>query len=239
MKKNIVLIFVMLFVLGINFVNAKNYYDSTIVVKFRENSNYYNSWQLNNRNGEISHLTKHIGKHSSSAFITNDLLTLINKKYNSNSLFINSNYNNYGLNRIAVIKLNSDFNPLIIAKKISKLNGIEYAEPMFIHKIDFKPNDTAYYMQHYIWQTFTHKAWDIMDTTGKPTVIAIVDTGIWYLHPDLEQNIWINQGEYGIDELGNEKNKNGIDGILAVRIIKQVKIMTHNPDIHMVLIVRE
>jgi subtilisin family serine protease len=37
-------------------------------------------------------------------------------------------------------------------------------------------------------------AWDVTTGTGR-TVVALLDTGIDYNHPDLYQNIWINQAE--------------------------------------------
>lgn len=115
----------------------------------------------------------------------------------------------------------------------SKLPGIVYAEPnYYIHALK-EPNDldftklwgmknTGQIMQDgqclpgrlaiYNGQVGTPgadisalEAWNI--TTGSSDVIvAIIDTGIMYTHPDLEANIWINTGEIpgnGIDDDGN------------------------------------
>src|SRR5205085_7732371 len=57
------------------------------------------------------------------------------------------------------------------------------------------------------------KAWDV--TTGSTTVpIAVIDTGIDYKHPDLYQNIWINQAEIPPSRLKNLVDVDG-DGLIT------------------------
>ena len=54
------------------------------------------------------------------------------------------------------------------------------------------------------------RAWTI--TTGsKNVVVAILDDGFCYLHPDLERNIWNNPGERLLDSNGDSKQVNGVD----------------------------
>jgi len=53
------------------------------------------------------------------------------------------------------------------------------------------------------------KAWEI--TNGSKDIrVAIIDTGIDYNHPDLKNNLWINEGEWR-DKNGRDISHNGID----------------------------
>ncbi|NJS11369.1 MAG: S8 family serine peptidase [Microcoleus sp. CSU_2_2] len=47
--------------------------------------------------------------------------------------------------------------------------------------------------------------------TGDGIVVAVIDSGIDYNHPDLTGNIWSNNGENGVDATGRNKANNGID----------------------------
>ncbi len=46
---------------------------------------------------------------------------------------------------------------------------------------------------------------------AKPVIIAIIDTGADINHSQLKNNIWVNEGESGLDILGNDKGTNKID----------------------------
>jgi subtilisin family serine protease len=58
-------------------------------------------------------------------------------------------------------------------------------------------------------------AWGV--TTGTlRTVVAVIDTGIDYTHPDLYQNLWINQAEIPPGRRANLKDVDG-DGLITFR----------------------
>jgi subtilisin family serine protease len=47
--------------------------------------------------------------------------------------------------------------------------------------------------------------------TGDGIVVAVIDSGIDYNHPDLTGNIWSNSGENGVDAQGRNKANNSLD----------------------------
>lgn len=80
--------------------------------------------------------------------------------------------------------------------------SVEYAEPNYILHALVTPNDPFFSKQWYMNRINAPNAWDI--TTGSEGVlIAVLDTGIDYSHPDLAPNIWTNPGEIpgnGVDD---------------------------------------
>src|SRR3990167_9850070 len=67
------------------------------------------------------------------------------------------------------------------------------------------PNDMRLSEQWYLEQIHAYEAWDT--TTGSPQVIvAVIDTAIDNNHPDLQQNIWLNEDEILNDGIDNDQN---------------------------------
>jgi subtilisin family serine protease len=86
---------------------------------------------------------------------------------------------------------------------------VEYAEPDFVVHAFVAPNDPDFASLWALEQASdvdidASEAWDV--TEGDPDgVVAVVDTGVDYTHPDLADNMWRNPGELvnGIDDDGN------------------------------------
>lgn len=111
------------------------------------------------------------------------------------------------------VSYSSPNDPFSLAEELSKLPEVQYAEPWFVYPLAqtvFTPNDSLYEQQWSLRKINAPEAWNI--TKGDSTiVIAIVDSGVEWTHPDLTANIWNNPGETGLDVLGLDKRSNGID----------------------------
>jgi subtilisin family serine protease len=96
--------------------------------------------------------------------------------------------------------------------------NVEYAEPNYMMHIVQIPNDQYFSQQWALLNTgqFANstpnadisapKAWDI-STGSRDIIIAVIDSGIDYSHPDFVSNMWTNSGETncfdGIDNDGD------------------------------------
>ncbi len=94
--------------------------------------------------------------------------------------------------------------------------NVVYAEPNYVLSVTQLPDDTRF---SEMWglentgQTLgkidadidADYAWDVTTGSGE-TVVAVIDTGINYNHPDLAANMWVNSGEIPGDGLDNDQN---------------------------------
>jgi serine protease len=114
------------------------------------------------------------------------------------------------LRRIIVVRYSADVAPEIVARHATTLDGIEYAEPVYRRSLLTLPNDPLILNQSYLDQVRAPEGW-ALEQADSDVVIAIVDTGIDPLHPDLRDALWTNPGESGEDDAGGDRRTNGVD----------------------------
>lgn len=176
-----------------------------IVVKLKSGAELFD-WQKHNRGGEIPALRTALGKHTTEGYIANNFF----KKSKSSENILLANSKTSTLDRIVRIKYEEKIDPAVLSQKISALPFIEYAEPVFERSIVGAVNDSLAGEQYYLEMVNALEAQDLINSQDT-IIVGIVDTGIYYEHKDLHENIAYNPGETGLDANGNPKESNGID----------------------------
>ena len=92
-------------------------------------------------------------------------------------------------------------------------SDIECADIYDIPEFTYFPNDPQRTQQWHLTRTQAYQAWDIFrgDTT-RYGIVGIVDTGVYWHHPDLNGNMWVNPYEdIDGDGLWTNADINGVD----------------------------
>lgn len=133
------------------------------------------------------------------------------------------NFKKPNLDNIYLIQFAEDIDVEALAKDLMEDPQVEYAHPNYIlTTLETIPNDPNFLQQWALKNTGqtggtpgadikATYAWDLQK--GDPNiVVAIVDTGVDYDHPDLVANIWVNPGE-DFEPLGviGPEDFNGVD----------------------------
>ncbi len=137
-------------------------------------------------------------------------LRLINRKLDA--LRSNATATDYlGANGVFLIKAKGRTYKQLFSS-IRKVRGFEYLEPDFAITTTAIPNDPAFALQWALQNTTTPgadinatQAWDITQGSSD-VVVAVIDTGVNYNHPDLKNNIWQNPLEIPGDGIDNDHN---------------------------------
>ena len=103
------------------------------------------------------------------------------------------------------VTLNSGIEPSAAATIYSSLPGVKLAEPDIIIQVNLTPNDTMYSSLYGMQKISAPTAWDVSTGSGN-FVVAVIDTGADYTHPDLAANMWHNPAETPGDGVDNDGN---------------------------------
>lgn len=127
-----------------------------------------------------------------------------------------------GDSHLFVVKKDKSPNGISAMEELKNNPMVQYAEPNYIYHADKTPNDPDYAKTWGLHNTGgkdsdgrigvagidinVEKAWDV--TTGsKDVLVAVIDTGVDYTHPDIKDNLWVNEaeakGKPGVDDDGN------------------------------------
>lgn len=153
-------------------------------------------------------------------------ITQLNHKELARLSKLKSLRSKYQLDNVFVVKLNSVdcSEQRKILSELTRDRELEYVEP----NIEIKINANDYFLNSKgkAWtlpyseswaleQIEAEKAWE--QSKGEGVVVAVVDTGVDYNHPDLWNNIWVNpalikdsnnDGKINLDDVDLNHNKN-------------------------------
>ncbi|MHC4153385.1 MAG: S8 family serine peptidase [Planctomycetota bacterium] len=119
---------------------------------------------------------------------------------------------------LCAVKLPAQMTVEEALERFNKAKGISYAQPNYqVKALSTFPNDARFdelWGMHNTGQTGgtpdadidAPEAWDVV-TGSDEIVVAVIDTGVDYTHPDLAANMWRNEAEYygapGVDDDDN------------------------------------
>jgi len=118
------------------------------------------------------------------------------KKYTSNARVAVAGY----FSNIYMIELPKGTDVIRAVNEILKLDGVIYAEPYYVNKLLYTPNDPNIGSQNHLPVIKALEAWDL-ERGDSTIVIGMVDTGVDMDHPDLG-NIAYNESDpvNGVDD---------------------------------------
>src|SRR3989339_454561 len=83
------------------------------------------------------------------------------------------------------------------------LTAVLWSSPILVFAQE--PNDKYYDEQWYLEHVSAPQAWE-EETGSSKIVIAVLDTGISFEHPDLKTNLWKNDGEVADNGVDDDEN---------------------------------
>lgn len=180
-----------------------------VLVHLRPGSAAATQWIAANRSGTLPELTRIIGEHTATGYVSNATLQAI-EMASSKRDGMRKARPDEAIAHIALVRYFSSLPPQIAARKIAQFKDVEYCEPLPVFRLLGGTNDPLLPQQYYISLIKAIDAWDSLPQ-GSPIIVGIADTGIDTTHQDLRGQIWNNPGETGLDDQGVDRRFNKVD----------------------------
>lgn len=128
--------------------------------------------------------------------------------------------------RIHHLKLKKGVRVEDAVKSYKSEPDVEYAEPNYLFRAQVIPDDPKYSELWGMAKISAPTAWDL--TTGNNSVVvAVIDTGVDYSHPDLAGNIWVNAAEIAGNNIDDDGN-GYVDDIYGINAVSGGNPMDDN-----------
>ena len=178
-------IFFLLCVLTLQ-LGAQNFQESTLIVKLkRENRQLFS-------NGKPDHV-KLVELWQKMDLTTPERLFQDNHE--------NPESGQIDVTLIYEVSYSNNYSPLKLGLLLNKTGFFEYAEPRYIGRLAFAPNDTRYIQQSYLQAIGAEQAWD--STKGSSSIIiGLLDGGVDTNHEDFQGKFYLNSSDSinGLDD---------------------------------------
>ncbi|HRP02270.1 MAG TPA: S8 family serine peptidase [Candidatus Kapabacteria bacterium] len=199
-----IIIYLVAFALTATTLYAQNYINNRVIIKLKD------SKQMADFQGELKSF---ISNYNIRTFLSSNSINALHKKLKLKETLLSNNYlKNYHLEKIYIIEYKDKIDPTLLSTKLSSNKYLSYAEPQYLRQLFSNlPNDSLLASQYALFNCEVLAALDLLKDVQDSVTIGVVDTGLDYKHEDLQNIMWINSGEDGQDENGNDKRTNGID----------------------------
>jgi len=109
-------------------------------------------------------------------------------------------------NRFFVVTLSDSLQKKTLIREINRIDGIEYAQPNYLNTFFEIPDDPMYNLQQEHYENIKlPEAWNL-ETGEEHVLVAVIDSGILFSHPDLQGNIYQNPDEIPDNSLDDDSN---------------------------------